>query len=308
MRAPKDFKFIMISAMYENGGNTTHRFFDGHPQIFVYPFESQVGTPLVSDYMTSVFPIKYRWPVFSLEGTSDYDYELIIDEELKRHVKTPFASKFKTADMRLTDKERKRIFINFLKNKPRSRKNAVEAFFRSTFEAWKNYNTSGKEVAYLGYSPVVGVDADKILTDFPNGHVIHVVRNPYSAFSDTKKRPVPYSLNKYITIWNMVQLSALNFAKVYPKNFHIVKFEDLVESPKKLFTPLLKKMGLSYSPTLEYPSWNGRKLDIVVPWGTIETPTSRANKSTMSELSKKEIAEIKERTTVINKVLGYDRI
>jgi hypothetical protein len=28
-----DFRLLMISAMYENGGNTTHRFLDGHPQL-----------------------------------------------------------------------------------------------------------------------------------------------------------------------------------------------------------------------------------------------------------------------------------
>ena len=39
----------MIGAMYENGGNTTHRLLDGHPQLFVYPFESQLGTRLVTD-------------------------------------------------------------------------------------------------------------------------------------------------------------------------------------------------------------------------------------------------------------------
>ena len=46
-----DFKFLMISAMYENGGNTTQRFLDGHPQLRVYPFESQLGTRLVSDWI-----------------------------------------------------------------------------------------------------------------------------------------------------------------------------------------------------------------------------------------------------------------
>ena len=54
----------MIGAMYENGGNTTHRFLDGHPQMFVYPFESQPGTRYVNDMLTSMFPVKYRWPVF----------------------------------------------------------------------------------------------------------------------------------------------------------------------------------------------------------------------------------------------------
>ena len=38
---------VMISAMYENGGNTTHRYLDGHPELLVYPFESQLGTASV---------------------------------------------------------------------------------------------------------------------------------------------------------------------------------------------------------------------------------------------------------------------
>ena len=37
------FPLLMISAMYENGGNTTQRLLDGHPELFSYPFESQTG-------------------------------------------------------------------------------------------------------------------------------------------------------------------------------------------------------------------------------------------------------------------------
>ena len=76
-----DFRLLMLGAMYENGGNTTHRFLDGHPELFVYPFESQIGTRLVQDHLTSMFPVKYRWPAFPLDGTAAGDYHLIIDEE-----------------------------------------------------------------------------------------------------------------------------------------------------------------------------------------------------------------------------------
>ncbi len=78
-----EFKLLMMSAMYENGGNTVHRLFDGHPQMFVYPFESQLGTALVHDHLTSMFPVKYRWPVFPLDSAPADDYKAIIDEECK---------------------------------------------------------------------------------------------------------------------------------------------------------------------------------------------------------------------------------
>ena len=41
-----EFRLLMLSAMYENGGNTVHRFLDGHPEMYVYPFESQLGIPI----------------------------------------------------------------------------------------------------------------------------------------------------------------------------------------------------------------------------------------------------------------------
>ena len=219
------FKLFMISAMYENGGNTTHRMLDGHPELFAYPYESQLGTSLVSDYLTSYVPFKYRWPEFPLSGNAAQDYELIFDEEMKVRLRTPDRSKFKGADMRIDETERKRLFVNFMQGKPRTRANLMEAFFRSTFDSWKNVQRTGKEKAYLGYSPVMVLDTDKIFADFPDGHVIHVVRNPYSGYADTKKRPFPLGLERYAWTWSYCQLLALTYAEKYPANFHILRFE-----------------------------------------------------------------------------------
>ena len=79
-----DFRFLLISAMYENGGNTTHRLLDGHPALQVYPFESQLGTRLVDDALASLYPKKYRWPVFALDASPENDFRAIIDEELEQ--------------------------------------------------------------------------------------------------------------------------------------------------------------------------------------------------------------------------------
>ena len=196
-----DYKFIMLSAMYENGGNTTHRLLDGHPELFVYPFESQPGTKYVNDFLSSLYPLKYRWPIFPNSSLAEEVYEQIIDEEGKIRAKTPYVSKFRTADIQMTDKDRKADFLKFLKGKELSRANIMEAFFRATFTAWKNYKETGKEKAWVGYSPIIGVDGDKIIEDYKgNGHVLHVIRNPFSAYADTKKRAVPNPLKRLLLI------------------------------------------------------------------------------------------------------------
>src|SRR5437764_9794477 len=148
-----DFRFLMIGAMYENGGNTTHRFLDGHPQMFVYPFESQPGTKYVNDMMSSLFPLKYRWPVFPLDSTPYEDYKLIIDEEGKVRSRTPNVSKFRHMPFEFSDDERCDLYQAHIAQVGRSRANNVAAFFKATFEAWKDFQHTGEEKLYVGYSP-----------------------------------------------------------------------------------------------------------------------------------------------------------
>jgi hypothetical protein len=300
------FQLIMISAMYENGGNTTHRMLDGHPELFVYPYESQLGTSLVADYLTSFVPFKYRWPEFPMAGTPAQDYELIFDEEMKVRLRTPDRSKFKHADLQIDEIDRKARFLGHLRDKPRTRANIVEAFFRATFASWENHPCTGQERAYVGYSPVIVLDTEKIVHDFPTAHILHVVRNPYSGYADTKKRPFPLSLERYAWTWNLCQHMALTFAERYPDRFHILRFEDLVADPKAAMTQLCSRLGLSYSDTCLYPSWNGQRLTEVYPWGTVRIPTTAANRATLNELSDQETREIRSLTIVMQRLLGYD--
>jgi hypothetical protein len=82
--------------------------------MFVYPFESQLGTKLVQDHLTSMFPVKYRWPAFALEATPWQDYKAIIDEECKVRARTPNVSKFRHTPFDFSDDERCRIFVEYV--------------------------------------------------------------------------------------------------------------------------------------------------------------------------------------------------
>lgn len=291
-----DFRLLMMGAMYENGGNTTHRFLDGHPQLFVYPFESQVGTRLVVDHLSSMFPVKYRWPVFPLDGTPEGDYRSIIDEECKVRARTPHVSKFRHMPFEFSDDERAELYEKHVRETGRSRANNVAAFFRATFEAWKDHRTTGREEVYVGYSPIIVVDAPKILDDLPGAHVLHVVRNPWSAYADTKKRPVPLTLEHYMLGWTMNQHIAILTRDRHPDRMHIVRAEDVMADAVGALTPVLRAMGLEPAESLARPSWNGEPLEEVYPWGTIRSATPEANMQTARELSREEREEIQART------------
>ena len=295
----------MIGAMYENGGNTTHRFLDGHPQMFVYPFESQPGTRLVNDMLSSTFPVKYRWPAFQLDATPFQDYKAIIDEEGKVRTRTPHVSKFRHMPFDLNDDERCRIYCELVEKSGRGTGANVAAFFRATFDAWKDFKRSGREEVYVGYSPIITVDADKILRDLPGAHFLHVVRNPWSAFADTSKRPVPMSLENYMLGWTLNQYYAVLFKEKYPDRMHIVRTEDVMRDSKTTLGAVCEKMGLEVSDSLTKVTWNGNELKEVYPWGTIRTPTPEANLATAKELTTAQIDEIRLRTRAWLETFDY---
>jgi hypothetical protein len=299
-------KIIMLSAMYENGGNTTHRMLDGHPNLFVYPFESQVGTGAGNDFLTSYVPIRYRWPEFPCDVSPAQAYEMFWDEELKTLLRVPGRSKFRDCGLQMNEKERVAAFVKACQGKPANRATFVHAYFQSTFDTWKNVRRTGQEKYYVGYNPVQIFDTDKILADFPDGHVIHVVRNPWAGYADTSKRPFPLGIKRYAWTWNLCQHMALTYKDKYPDRFHLLRFEDLVANPAAAMEGLLKRLGLPMSPECLHPSFNGVKLEQVYPWGTVRTPTPEANLATANELNAEQKREIRTETSVMLRLLGYE--
>lgn len=300
-----DMRLLMIGAMYENGGNTTQRFLDGHPEMFVYPFESQLGTRLVQDALTSVFPVKYRWPVFALDATPRQDYSAIIDEECKVRARTPHVSKFRHVAFDFSDDERRERYEARVAATGRSRSRNIEAFFRATRDAWVNYHHGHEPAVWVGYSPNAVVDADKILSDFPNGHVLHVVRNPWSAFADTKKRPLPLSLHDYLLGWTLNQYYARLNHERFPSRVHIIRVEDLMADPVRTLTPICRALGVEPAPSLRRPSWNDEELQHVYPWGTIRVPTTDVNKGTALELSEEEQRAVRQAAGTYLELFDY---
>lgn len=299
------FKLLMIGAMYENGGNTTHRFLDGHPQLYVYPFESQLGTRLVHDHLTSTFPQKYRWPVFDLSASAHTDYKMIIDEECKVRSRTPHVSKFRHTKFVFSDDERCGLYVKKIAHYGRSRPTNVQAFYESTFEVWQDYKRTQQQIFYVGYSPIITIDAHTILDEMPNAHFLHVVRNPWSAYADTKKRPVPLSLENYMLCWNLNQYYALLNVKRYPSRFHIVRTEDVMADAKGTLGQVLTKMGLAPADSLATPTFNGEELKEVYPWGTIRQATPASNRATAAELNATEHGAIRDFAWQYLEVLDY---
>lgn len=296
------------------------RFLDGHPQLMVYPFESQISTPLSSNILAGPnhwVPQRYSYPEFSTEWTAKQAYHAFWDQELKTYLRTPQISKFKDCGLVMDENQRIEQFeawsdsLSFCAKEgvvgPYDRPSLVEAFFRSTFDSWSNFARTGRETHHVGYSPPILFDTDKILSDFPTGHVIHIFRNPFSGYADTKKRPFPMSLTKYCQIWNMVQLAALTYQTKYPKGFMLIRFESLVHDPRAILDGVTDWVGLERFPADHVfgPSFNRKPLAQVYPWGTIKHATTEANLATANELTPEEKQAVQIECGPMLDLLGY---
>lgn len=306
-----NFRFVMISAGFEHGGNVTHRHLDGHPDLLVYPFESQLGNRNFNDFLASVERVQYRYPEFP-EGMQPVElYEQMIDEEMKTFLRKRNGSKFKDANLDLNEGNRRTAFERLLGEAsfyPRAK--VIEAFFRATFLAWENYYTTPRDdMAYVGYSPAIGIDADRIVRDFPDVRIMHIVRNPFSAYRDTKRRPFPQPLGKYLITWNIYHSTVEMYASMYPDNVRIFRYEDLVGEKEHFMRDVANFIGVPFSETMLYPSWNGTEIkDNIAPWGTVLKSTREYNASIIDELSENEKSQIVHATKALARHFGYDQI
>ena len=228
----ESFRFLFLSAMYENGGNTTQRFLDGHPGMFVYPFESQLGTRRVVDGLSSVFPGQVSMAGVRSRGDAGAglprDHRRgskgTCEDAPRQQVSGTRPSTFRTTSVAKSMFARSvtRVVVE---------QTTSPASFELRSRPGKDYVRIGEEEVYVGYSPIVVVDADTILNELPRAHVLHVVRNPWSAYADTKKRPVPLPLETYMLGWTLNQYYALLNREKHPERMHIVRLEDVLADP-----------------------------------------------------------------------------
>ncbi len=307
----------MISAEMEHFGNGLHRHFDGHPNCFTYGFESQLGTKYSNNILCpAIHPVRYGYSAFP-EGTSyERALTLIWDEECKAYVRNPQRSKFKDCGLVMSEEKRREAFLRHCSYEPLiengaklafSRAQAVEAYFRSFFDTWENLNRSGKETHYVGYNPGMVADTPKLFADFPNAHVIHVVRNPFSAYADYLKRPYgQQSLEEYLLAYNVGHMLAVNYSVKYKDRFHVIRMEDFLADKRGTLEPILTKIGIPWDDALLKPSFNGRELVTLPPWGTVEKPTLEYTNEIAAALPVEIKMAITNECALLIKTFGYE--
>ncbi len=149
----------------------THRFLDGHPQMHVYPFESQPGTR------------RQRWlwrpsgqvPLARVRARRDTGAGL--PQSSTKRARCARA-RLRQQVPRLPVRARRRgargdLRADRARDRPLAGQQRV-GLLRRDLRGGRNVKRTGREEVYVGYGPIIGVDGGKILDDLPDAHVLHV--------------------------------------------------------------------------------------------------------------------------------------
>jgi len=227
---------------------------DGHPELFVIPFESHffqlAGFWVDNEYRFSL-PQKYdpetlagRFTRFIRKAASEANAYAanfasgLVDPEA-------FQEKFRPeslADFR-AGPELMRLYFDCIRH-------------AAKFDS-KGSRFVEKSVENAEFVPL-------LKSWFPEAKFIHVIRNPYANFVSLRKfRSVngPYPLiNRMIrTFYNNYYFLYYNRALI--PGYFVMRYEDLVRDPESTLRKACEFLGIGFDPVLLNPSIGGR------PWG-----------------------------------------
>jgi len=186
--------------------------------------------------------------------------------------------------------------------------------FWDLFAAYNTYfsEKSGGEI-WLSKEPGLIGHAVQIAANFPNAHLVHLVRDGRDvAVSMVRKRHYANTMRQGITRWAREQaemLAAMEDARVADIT-HTIRYEDLTASPEAVLRPLMKSVGLEFEPSqLEYYSSSEtiKHSQSSIFWKELAQPIKADNSQKyLKEMDARELEYVEAEGGKVLQQLGYD--
>ncbi|KGF72268.1 hypothetical protein DO97_10995 [Neosynechococcus sphagnicola sy1] len=243
---------ILMGQQQRCGGSLLTRLFDSHPQLWVHPTENYSGRPY-----------KYHFPNLNLPASPQQlwvdlqEYPLIAQGGRGKISK----GRYQIYEFQYDPACHQQQFIQQLSTGEDSQRRILQAYFSSLFGAIANFQPPGTPRYYAYFTPRQCLYAEEFFADFPDGHVIQLVRHPLAYYNSVKSHNRYYDLEISKFVWRLFYLRAMDALVQGWRNYHIEIFEDLVADPNGVMGRLATRLQIPFVPTLLTPTFNGE------PWG-----------------------------------------
>jgi Sulfotransferase family len=176
-----DQPLVLISQLPRSGGTYLSQLFDGHPQIWPHPHELKIG-----------FPDKSDWPSFSVSEGARRIFSRLSETATADYAFNPFYRKGSERHPILFAGGLKKIFSAlFGAVNPQTSRDVLNIYFTSYFLAWLDYHgryerPKLKVSAFVARLGARHDSVERFFNDYPDGHLIQIVREPNSWFESVK--------------------------------------------------------------------------------------------------------------------------
>lgn len=295
-------KYLFLSAWNDSGGGYTHRLFDSHLNTVCWPFELQLGVDQSQTILDQWFKPKYRWPQWDgvlKEANPAHLFDIIIDEELKDVLRDPKSAKHKAYFVDANLEEWKVRFIELWNRSDYKRSDWIKSYIESFLSSWKNKHIKSEQASlFISHCPVLNLDSNLIFEDFPDAHILQVIRSPFSGFMDMKGRHPNLDANMYALKWSLVNQAAALASQKWPNNFRIIFFEDLLADCKTVLNDAAQWVGIDNFIETPIPFWNGIEVSPrnMGPFGGVPDVSVEHEKKCISMLDEEDAKQIEKVT------------
>jgi sulfotransferase family protein len=266
---------LLCSQIQRSGGTLLSRLFDGHPECHAHPYELKLGRA------------QPQWPQIDLADAPKRWFKLLYEEKVGRHLTAGYSKPgLKTTEIEVfpflfLPRLQKLVFDRCVAEWPIGRvRDVFDAYFTSYFNGWlDNQNLySGPKRVVTAFTPRTNLDPDSVQRFFeayPDGTLVTLVRDPRAWYGSAVRHRRQYEdLEAALDLWRQSAEAALAAREGYGGRAVVLTYEQLVLEPESTMRTLAEHVGITWSPVLLEPTFNGRAVrpnssDPVAEYGVV---------------------------------------
>ncbi|MGE5272761.1 MAG: sulfotransferase [Verrucomicrobiota bacterium] len=254
---------VLISQIHRSGGTLLSQLFDGHPECHAHPHELAIG-----------YPKSRHWPQLDLARPGSW-FDLLDERYPEKH----FRAGYKKPAQRPGDAEadvfpflfpprlQRAIFERCVaERQPRTERDVLDAYFTSYFNAWldnENLYPTPKKVV-TAFAPRVNMkpaNVERFFAAYPDGWLVSMVREPRAWYASARTQKDSHAeVGEALRRWVLSAETTLGAEERHGDRVVVLTYEQLVRDTPGTMEKLAARLGLTVSPVLLEPTFNGRAI------------------------------------------------
>jgi hypothetical protein len=252
---------VLISQIQRSGGTLLSQLLDGHPEVHAHPGELSIGKPK-----------KWDWPPLDLERPETW-FDVLFEPQVDLYLRGGFLKEKPLLGQLEPDvfpflfspRVQRAVFERCVAEwRPETERGVLDCYFTSYFNGWLDDQNlySGPKKVVTAFTPRLAMEADRLeryLAAYPDGTFVSIVRDPRAWYASARKhRPHYEDVEEAMALWRQSAEAALYARVCHGDRVLLLTYEQLVEETEQTIRRVAERIGISWSPVLSTPTFNGR--------------------------------------------------